>query len=273
MDSKATGAALLDQLPPPLPAERIVALNRPKADLHTPRSYTWNGWSFDVPPGVFIPGWTSRLIHERLLDGRIETRFRRYAAMGAGLGVEAVAAGVRGAAEIYALDVHPESVATAARHYARLVGERSGADLVPVVGDLFDELPDGVRLDVVTFNPPAVSQPVSEDPDVVRNVCVGAPLLARFFAQLAERELLAPDGEVYVIVSNTADLRAIVGDALARGFTAEVDHLHDWEDGVLTFLLKFALAPRSASQPTRLNRRAQPAQPAQPTQLIRGGLA
>lgn len=263
MDSTATGAALLDQLPPPLPAARVIALNQPKADLHTPRSYTWNGWSFDVPPGVFIPGWTSRLVHERLLDGRIETRFRRYAAMGAGLGVEAVAAGVRGAREIYALDVHPESVATAARHYARLVGERSGADLVPVVGDLFDGLPDGVRLDVVTFNPPAVSQPVSEDPDVVRNVCVGAPLLARFFAQLAERDLLAPGGEVYVIVSNTADLRAIVGDALARGFTAEVDHLHDWEDGVLTFLLKFRLPPGATSQPT-----SQPA-----SQLIRGGLA
>lgn len=244
MNSTATGADLLDQLPPPLPAARVVALNQPKADLHTTRSYAWNGWSFDVPPGVFVPGWTSRLIHERILDGRIETRGLRYGAMGVGLGVEAVAAGVRGAREIHAMDVHAESVATAARHYARLVGDREGTAFLPAAGDLFAGVPGGTWLDVVTFNPPAVSQPVSDDPDVVRNTCVGAPLLARFFDQLAERDLLAPGGAVYVIVSNTADLRTIVGDALDRGFEARIDHLHDWQDGVLTFLLKFLPSPQ-----------------------------
>ncbi|GAA2265335.1 hypothetical protein GCM10010145_42950 [Streptomyces ruber] len=245
MDRTATGPALLDQLPPPLPAEQIIALNRPGADLHTTRTYIWNGWTFDVPPGVFIPGGTSRIIHERLLDGRIEVRGRRYAAMGVGLGVEAVAAGVRGAREIYAIDVHPESVATTVRHYRRLVGESPDTTLVPVVGDVFAGLPDGVRLDTVTFNPPAVSRTVSDDPDVVRNVCVGASLLGTFFAQLARRDLLAPDGEVRVIVSNTADLRAVVRHALDHGFHPEVEHLHDWRDGVLTFLFRFTLGGRA----------------------------
>ncbi|MEU2558378.1 methyltransferase [Streptomyces longispororuber] len=245
MDTTATGRDLVRQLPPPLPAERIVALNQPKQDLHTTRAYEWNGWTFDVPPGVFLPGWTSRMIHERILDGRIETRGRRYGAMGAGLGVEAVAAGVRGAREIYAMDVHATSVATAARHYARLVGPRDDTAFLPAAGDLFDGVPPGTRLDVVTFNPPAVSQAVSDDPDVVRNTCVGAPLLARFFAQLAERELLAPDGEVYVIASNTADLRTIVQDAQDRGFTPRVDHVRDWRDGVLTFLFAFTHGSRA----------------------------
>ncbi|MET7407935.1 methyltransferase [Streptomyces parvulus] len=238
MDLTATGPALLDHLPPPLPGERIIALNQPRGDLHTTRSYEWNGWTFDVPPGVFIPGWTSRLIHERLLDGRIETRGRRYAAMGAGLGVEAIAAAVRGAREVHAIDVHPESVAAATRHYARIVGERPGTAFLPVTGDLFDHLPGGPRLDVVTFNPPAVSRTVSDDPDVVRNVCVGAPLLAAFFAQIAEKDLLAPGGEIFVIVSNTADLRGIVQHALDRGFHPEIAHFHDWGDGVLTFLFR-----------------------------------
>ncbi|MET8899651.1 methyltransferase [Streptomyces sp. NPDC004538] len=238
MDPTATGPALLDHLPPPLADDRIIALNQPKGDLHTTRAYEWNGWTFDVPPGVFIPGWTSRLIHERLLDGRIETRHRRYAAMGVGLGVEAVAAAHRGAREIHAIDVHPESVATAARHYARIVGERPDTAFLPVVGDLFDAVPDGRRLDVVTFNPPAVSRTVSDDPDVVRNVCVGASLLARFFAQIAERDLLAPGGEIYVIASNTADLRGIVQHALDHGFHPETEYLHDWGDGVLTFLFR-----------------------------------
>ncbi|WP_217167826.1 methyltransferase [Streptomyces sp. AC512_CC834] len=238
MDRRATGPALLEQLPPPLPADHIVALNQPKADLHTTRSYEWSGWTFDVPPGVFIPGWTSRMIHERLLDGRIETRGRRYGAMGVGLGVEAVAAGVRGAREIHAIDVHPQSVAVTARHYGRLVGERPDTVFRPLVSDVFDALPGQVQLDVITFNPPAVSQSVSADPDVVRNVCVGAPLLAKFFAQVAEKDLLAPGGEIHLIASNTADLRALVQHALDHGLTPRIDHLHDWQDGVLTFLFR-----------------------------------
>ncbi|AQU67470.1 methyltransferase [Streptomyces niveus] len=245
MDPTATGPALLEQLPPPLPAARIIALNQPKADPHTTRAYTWEGWEFEAPPGVFLPGATSRMIHERLLDGRIEVRGRRYGAMGAGLGVEAVAAGVRGAREIYAMDIHAESVETAARHYRRLVGDREGTDFVPVVGDMFDGLAPEVRLDVITFNPPAVSQRVSDDPAVVRNVCAGAPLVARFFHRIRDRDLLADGGEVFLVVSNTADLRTIVRDALEQGFTAEIDHLHDWQDGVLTFLFRLTRGARS----------------------------
>ncbi|GAA3991491.1 methyltransferase [Thermobifida alba] len=229
---------LVAQLPPPLPADRVVAINRPRGDLGSHRSYTWHGWTFDVPPGVFLPGATSRMIHQRVLDGDIDVRGRRYAAMGVGLGVEAVAAGLRGAREVYAVDVHADSVATAARHYARIVGDRPATRFVPVVADLFDGFPEGVRLDVVTFNPPAVSQPVSDDPDVVRNVCVGAALLETFFAQLADRDLLAPGAEVFVIVSNTADLRRILHAALDRGFTPHVHHRHDWGDGVVTLLFR-----------------------------------
>lgn len=228
----------LAQLPPPLPAAQIIALNRPKADLHTTRSYEWNGWAFDVPPGVFLPGATSRMIHERLLSGAIDVHGRRYAAMGAGLGVEAVVAGLRGAAGIHAADIHPESVAAAAHNYGRIVGAPAGTVFNPIVSDLFAGFGDGALLDVVTFNPPAVSQQVSEDPDVVRNVCLGAPLLADFFAQLAERELLAPGGEVFLVVSNTADLPAIIGRAADAGFTAEIHHFHDWRDGVLTYIFR-----------------------------------
>ncbi|CAM5449670.1 methyltransferase [Streptomyces violaceorubidus] len=38
MDRHAIGRALVEQLPPPLPADRIIALNQPKEDLHTTRS-------------------------------------------------------------------------------------------------------------------------------------------------------------------------------------------------------------------------------------------
>ncbi|MDQ2585257.1 methyltransferase [Saccharothrix yanglingensis] len=225
-----------EELPPVLPAEHIIAINQPKRDLHTERDYTWNGMGFRLPPGVFHPGETSRMLHRWLLDGDIETRGKVYAAMGVGAGVEAVAAGLRGAGTVYALDVHPASVEATDRHYATHVGDRSGTRFRPLVSDLFSAAPDGARLDVVTFNPPAVSQTVSDDPDVVRNVCVGAPLVTRFFDELVDRDLLAPDGEVLLIVSNTADLRTIIGHAELRGFTTAVRHRHDWHDGVVTFL-------------------------------------
>jgi release factor glutamine methyltransferase len=86
-------------------------------------------------------------VHTRLLDGTLPVAGLRYAAMG----VEAVVAGVRGARVVYALDVHPESVRTTARHYERIVGA-DGPPLVPVVADVWAGFPDGVQVDVVTFN-------------------------------------------------------------------------------------------------------------------------
>ena len=250
--------SLIARLPLPLPAERIIALNQPKVDLHTHRRYDWNGWGFDVPPGVFLPGATSRMIHQRLLDDDIDVRGRHYVAMGSGLGVEAAVAGLRGARTVHAVDVHPASVRATEDNYRRIVdGAAAAADasttaatatptpptteFVPVVADVFDGFPDGVRADVITFNPPAVSQAVSDDPDIVRNVCAGAPVIDAFFTQIAERALLAPGGAVYFVASNTADLRHIVSHALDTGFTPHVHHLHDWEDGVLTYLFRFTL--------------------------------
>ncbi len=230
--------ANLDDLPPPLPSEQIVALNRPKKDLHTHRNYAWNGWDFDVPPGVFMPGATSRMIHERLLAGTIDVRGRNYAAMGIGLGVETVVAAMQGARQIYAIDVDPASVVTAQEHVARILGPSAVSTLVPMVCDLFDAVPRGAQFDVITFNPPAVNDVVSRDSAVVRNVCEGAPIVQRFFAQIVERDLLAPDGEIFLVISNTADLRTIIGNAGEHRLRAEVAHRHDWDDGVVTFVFR-----------------------------------
>ncbi|WP_372339674.1 methyltransferase [Nocardiopsis sp. CC223A] len=242
----ATGWELHGLLPQTLSADEIRAINNPGRAIHEHRTYTWNGWDFELPPGVFHPGETSRLVHTRLLDGTLPVAGLRYAAMGAGLGVEAVVAGVRGASIVYALDVHPESVRTAARHYERIVGA-DGPTLVPLVADVWEGFPDGEQVDVVTFNPPAIELPLSDDPEIVRNLCLGRDIAARFFDQLVARDLLAADGVVYLIVSNTAPLRDIVALALQAGFDAEVVHVEDWPgDDVQTYL--FALR-RSDGRP------------------------
>jgi len=239
----ATGRDLHGRLPHTLSPEEIRAINSPSRALHGHRSYRWNGWDFDLPPGVFHPSETSRLVHTRLLDGTLPVAGLRYAAMGVGVGVEAVVAGVRGARVVYALDVHPESVRTTALHYERIVGA-DGPPLVPVVADVWEGFPDGVQVDVVTFNPPAVEVPLSDDPEIVRNVCVGRDIAARFFDQLVSRNLLALGAVVYLVVSNTAALRDIVAFALDAGFDAEVVHVKDWPgDNAQTYL--FALRHES----------------------------
>ncbi|GAA2107005.1 methyltransferase [Streptomyces synnematoformans] len=241
----ATGWTLHGLLPQTLSAEEIRAINKPSRAIHEHRTYSWNGWDFDLPPGVFHPGETSRLVHARLLEGTLPVAGLRYAAMGAGLGVEAVVAGVRGARTVYALDVHPESVRTVARHYEGIVGP-DGPPLVPLVADVWEGFPDGEQVDVVTFNPPAIELPLSDDPEIVRNLCLGRDIAARFFGQLVARDILAPDGVVYLILSNTAPLRDIVAMALEAGFGAEVVHVEDWPgDDVQTYL--FALRRRSAA--------------------------
>ncbi|MET9323336.1 methyltransferase [Streptomyces sp. NPDC003038] len=221
--------ALLESLPDTLPRAEILAINSSKSDIHAQRSYTYNGWTFQLPPGVFKPGDTSRIVHDRLLDGTIPLEGRSYAAIGAGLGVEAVIAGLKGAREIYAADIHPDSVATAAAHYELIVGDRPGTVFRPLVSNLFEEFPASARLDVITFNPPAVSTKTSHDPTVVRNVCVGIDIVARFFDQIVDRDLLAPGGEVHLIVSNTSELKNIVKYAIKAGFSPRITHRQTWE--------------------------------------------
>lgn len=224
----AESAELYEQLPDTLPAELIAAVNKPSTDIHTDRTYSYNGWDFDVPPRVHLPGATSRIIHDRLLDGTIPLYGRRYAALGVGLGVEAVIAGVRGAGEVYASDVHADSVDVTARHFRRL----AGADIPfhPIVSDLFESYPDSAELDVVTFNAPTIAVRFSDDPETIRNLCVGTEIVQRFFGQLVHRDLLAPDGEIYLLASNTSDLRKIVEHAFEAGFRPQIAHIRRRED-------------------------------------------
>lgn len=244
----ASAHELLESLPPTLPGAEIRAVNPPRPELHTQRTYGYNGWDFTVPPGVFLPGLTSRSVHDRILDGGIDVAGRTYVAMGAGLGVEAVIAGIRGARAVYAVDSHAESVEAATAHYRRIVGERSRTAYVPVVSDLFDRFPDGVQADVVTFNPPAVAERTSDDPDAIRNVCVGPAIATRFFDQIAERDLLAPSGEIFLIASNTSDLRSIIAHAIATGFAPEILHIQTYAgDDVRTYLFRLTRGPRAAA--------------------------
>ncbi|MFE1776954.1 hypothetical protein [Streptomyces sp. NPDC059008] len=61
----------------------------------------------------------------------------------------------------------------------------------------------------------------------------------RFFGQIIQRDLLTDDGEIYLIVSNTAEMRDIIHHAIESGFTPEVIHRQTWDtDNVQTYLFK-----------------------------------
>jgi release factor glutamine methyltransferase len=106
-------------------------------------------------------------------------------------------------------------------------------------------MPDGTKLDVVTFNPPLIDIRLSDNPYIVRNRCMGLNLAERFFDQLKARDLLDPNGVVYLTITNTAPLRDVVAMALHAGFDAEALAVRIWPvDGVQTFLIALRKAVR-----------------------------
>ncbi|MGW0464775.1 hypothetical protein ACWDX6_05780 [Streptomyces sp. NPDC003027] len=75
-DPTAAGAAtsqhdawvLLESLPDTLPRDEILAINSSKSDIHTQRTYTYNGWTFQLPPGVLDwPPHNSALLRDEPL--------------------------------------------------------------------------------------------------------------------------------------------------------------------------------------------------------------
>ena len=235
----ATGWRLHASLPPTVSLEAILATNDVSPTVSTLRAYPWNGWEFDLPPGVFRPGATSRLLHDRLLDGSLPVAGKRFASMGVGAGIEAIVAGLQGAEQVFGLDIHPSSVRTSERYYGQIVGG-SGPPFVGLVSDLWRALPAGVRFEVIAFNPPFIDVSLSDNPHVIRNLCCGSDLARRFFDEVQARSLLLPGGVVYMTVSNTAPLRDVVALALESDLDAEVLYEEDWPgDSIKTYLFAF----------------------------------
>ncbi|MEU4240216.1 hypothetical protein [Actinoplanes sp. NPDC026619] len=236
MDDKAES---LSPLPETLPEAEIRAVNTRSlgTEIHTHRRLSWRDMMFDVPPGVFMPSPTARLIPDLIMDGAISVQGKHYAAMGVGLGAEAVAAGLRGARTVYGIDIHPASVAAAESNFRLHVGS-DASDFVGVVSDLWSAVPENPPIDVVTFNPPMIDITLSPDPDIARTLCRGFPIAESFFAQLSQREILAPHSKIYFVLSNTAPIRRFSGLAASLGYDVRIEYERGWQgERVRTFVL------------------------------------
>lgn len=65
--------------------------------------------------------------------------------------------------------------------------------------------------------------------------------MVRFFSEIAGRDLLSPGGEVFVTLSNTAEMRPIIAHAVQLGFWPEVAHIQTYDppyQAIQTYLLR-----------------------------------
>lgn len=240
---EAETRALIQALPPILTDDEIAriceeSVSRSKGAAE----YEYDGLTFVVPEHVSIPGATSRTIHDKLLGDVIGLKSKDYIAMGVGCGVEAVVAARKQARTVYAVDIGPESIQATADNFRRLIGADSKTRFHTFVSDLLSELPDNIQVDIITFNPPTVDASFSDDPDVSRTICAGSDVMTRLFAQTVAKRTLANEGEIIITVSNTSDLRGIVGSGVEQGFIPSILSLHTWPepyDMIKTHVLRF----------------------------------
>ena len=214
-----------------LPDEEIVKVCAESASRSKGTGrYQYNGLSFEVPEHVHVPGATSRTIHDKLVDDSIDLKGKRYIVMGVGCGVEPVIAAMKKAREVYAVDIDEESIQATTGNFGRLAGEESSTELHTFVSDLLRDLPDNIRADIITFNPPTIHVPLSEDPDVIRTVCTGPDVMKRLFSETRAKAALAEDGQIIITVSNSSDLRSIVTAGVEHGFIPSILALHIWPE-------------------------------------------
>ena len=228
-EQEAQARAFIDSLPPMLSDDEIVRICAESAARSKgAETYRYAGLCFEVPEHVHVPGATSRTIHDKLVDASIALKDKCYIVMGVGCGVEPVIAATKQAREVYAVDIDEMSIRATHRNFARLAATFSNTRLHTYVSDLLMELPDDIRADLITFTPPTVQVPISEDPDIVRAICAGPDVMRRLFSQMREKAALADDGQLIITVSNSSDLRNIVGSGVEQGFSPSILAVHRW---------------------------------------------
>jgi release factor glutamine methyltransferase len=211
---------LYRSLPETLSKEEILKANSKKHDISFEREYFFDDMKFVIPPNVFEPGGTSENIFRKIQSGEIDIENKVIAVMGCGAGVEAVLIAKKNPKAIYAFDIDEGSIKATRTNFDKYITDKGL--LREYTSDLFDELEENIKSDLILFNPPAVSVPISENLDVIRNTSIGTTIVTRFFDVIKNRNLLSNNGEVIITFSNTAELKKIISYALRLGFVPQI---------------------------------------------------
>jgi len=168
------------------------------------------------PPGVYRPQGDTKLLLQALRTVDLPTG-ARVLDMGTGTGAIALAAALRGAAKVTAVDVSWRAV-LAARANARLLGRR----IRVLRGDLFAPVA-GERFDVILANPPYVPSPEVRPTGRGRAWDAGAKgrlLLDRICERAAD--MLSPGGTLLMVHSDLCDEHLTLDQLREAGLRAEV---------------------------------------------------
>lgn len=172
------------------------------------------GFRFTVPPTVFHPSLFKTSEYFAEFIGGLDLRGRRVADIGTGSGILALAAARTGASHVIALDINPNA-ARAANENARINGLNDR--VTAVCSNLLSGLASRPLFDVIVSNPPYFA---GEPRDLADRAWHSGPShrdIVALFEQARER--LAPNGRMYVLFSDRADLdflRALMTQANFR---------------------------------------------------------
>jgi release factor glutamine methyltransferase len=226
---KASQRDLYMALPELLPEDERLKFNK-GASVSGERSYTYGDMLFVVPDQVMRPSAASETLISRIESGELPVTNSSILIMGCGCGVEAVLAARKAPALIVASDICPASVKATQMNFSQYVDTAGASAFSAIVSDLFDQLPEDLVFDRILFNPPAVDLS-SHDPVLSRTHFAGRTILFRFFEQLKKRPvLLAENGVVNFVISNTTDLKEVVGYVIRAGFSISLVGLHTWSE-------------------------------------------
>jgi release factor glutamine methyltransferase len=175
------------------------------------------GLDLTVRPTVFDPRFflTSTLFAEFVLD--LDLRGKRVADIGTGSGILAIAAAKAGAAEVIAVDINPNAVASTNEN-----AKSNHVDTVvkAMTGHLLSPVPASYRFDVILSNPPFFE---GQPRDLADRAWYAGPKfqgIAALFEQASQR--LAPDGRVYLALSSSCDLAAFTSMIESAGMTSRL---------------------------------------------------
>ncbi len=155
----------------------------------TPRRAFFKDVELAVLEGVYEPREDSYL----LAEAAVIPSGAKVLDLGTGSGIQAVNAALAGAREVWAVDVNPKALENARLNFERL---KLKARLVLKESELFEEIPEKERFDVIVFNPPYLPSDELEDL-AVDGGAEGRVFLDEFIEQF--KFFLAPKGNAYFL--------------------------------------------------------------------------
>ncbi|MEM9820572.1 MAG: methyltransferase [Bacteroidota bacterium] len=199
--------------------------------LRKKRWYHHDGLAICIYPSVFHPGWlgtTKNLLH---FIRSLELKNKQMLELGAGSGLLSLWAS-RAGARVTASDINPLAIQSIQES-----AQRNQLSLTVIHSDLFTAIPPQV-FDVMLINPPFYPQQPQNDRERAFFCGPNFEYFHQLFATI--QSYLAPQAEVYMILTDDCDLKTI-GDLAKQSaiqMTLKEKGTH-WQEEHLVYQLVF----------------------------------